>query len=139
MGLRGGGPRVVGSLRDREVACSASDRQGSNFESCVWRTMSSQSFHHPREALLAQFSVYVHKGGLKPDSFHLFMGLRPCNKFHSFRAEIDIRRHHMTSKVGPALEWFEQHSVIPSHYNPLKKLYINPNEDFIKWYGVNTA
>ena len=28
---------IVGSLRDREVACSASDRQGSNFESCVWR------------------------------------------------------------------------------------------------------
>ena len=24
---------IVGSLRDREVACSASDRQGSNFES----------------------------------------------------------------------------------------------------------
>ena len=26
---------IVGSLRDREVACSVSDRQGSNFESCV--------------------------------------------------------------------------------------------------------
>ena len=58
---------IVGSLRDREVACSASDRQGSNFESCVWRTV---SFHHPQEVLLAQFSLYVHKGGLKPDSFH---------------------------------------------------------------------
>ena len=34
---------IVGSLRDREVACSASDRQGSNFKSCVWRTVSSQS------------------------------------------------------------------------------------------------
>ena len=38
-------PRVkvstVGSLRDREVACSASDHQGSNFESCVWRAVSS--------------------------------------------------------------------------------------------------
>ena len=30
----------------------------------------SQSFHHPQEVLLAQFSLYVHKGGLKPDSFH---------------------------------------------------------------------
>ena len=60
---------IVGSLRDREVACSASDRQGSNFESCVWRTVSSQSSHHPQEVLLAQFSLYVHKGGLKPDSF----------------------------------------------------------------------
>ena len=59
-----------GSLRDREVACSTSDRQGSNFESCVWRTVSSQSSHHPQEVLLAQFSLYVHKGGLKPDSFH---------------------------------------------------------------------
>ena len=61
---------IVGSLRDGEVACSASDRQGSNFESCVWRTVSSQSSHHPQEVLLAQFSLYVHKGGLKPDSFH---------------------------------------------------------------------
>ena len=61
---------IVGSLRDREVACSASDRQGSNFESCVWRTVSSQSSHHPQEILRAQFSLYVHKGGLKPDSFH---------------------------------------------------------------------
>ena len=38
---------IVGSLHDREVACSASDRQGSNFESCVLRTVSSQSSHHP--------------------------------------------------------------------------------------------
>ena len=63
---------IVGSLRDREVACSASDRQGSNFESCVWRTVSSQSSHHPQEVLLAQFSLYVHKGGLKPDSFFCY-------------------------------------------------------------------
>ena len=61
---------IVGSFRDREVACSASDRQGSNFESCVWTTVSSQSSHHPQEVLLAQFSLYVHKGGLKPESFH---------------------------------------------------------------------
>ena len=69
---------IVGSLRDREVACSASDRQGSNFEPCVWRTVSSQSSHHPQEVLLAQFSLYVHKGGLKPDSFH-FYPLVECN------------------------------------------------------------
>ena len=68
---------IVGSLRDREVACSASDRQGSNFEYCVWRTVSSQSSHHPQEVLLAQFSLYVHKGGLKPDSFHfIYLGPR---------------------------------------------------------------
>ena len=64
---------IVGSLRDRKVACSASDCQGSNFESCVWRTVSSQSSHHPQEVLLAQFSLYVHKGGLKPDSFHFIL------------------------------------------------------------------
>ena len=63
---------IVGSLLDREVACSASDRQGTNFESCVWRTVSSHLSHHPQEVLLAQFNLYVHKGGLKPDSFHLF-------------------------------------------------------------------
>ena len=74
---------IVGSLRDREVACSASDRQGSNFESCVWRTVSSQSSHHPQEVLLAQFSLYVHKGGLKPDSFH-FISLLFYSRFCSY-------------------------------------------------------
>ena len=76
---------IVGSLRDREVACSASDRQGSNFESCVWRTVSSQSSHHPQEVLLAQFSLYVHKGGLKPDSFHYPLG--PAGKWTSKEAQ----------------------------------------------------
>ena len=31
----------VGSLRDREAVCLALDRQGSNFESCVWSAVSS--------------------------------------------------------------------------------------------------
>ena len=39
---------------------SVLDHQGSNFKFCVWRTVSS---HHPQEVLLAQFSLYVHKGG----------------------------------------------------------------------------
>ena len=52
-------PRIVGSLRDRKVACSASERQGSNFESSVWRTVSSLSSHYPREVLLAQFNLYT--------------------------------------------------------------------------------
>ena len=56
---------IVGSLRDREVACSASDRQGR-----ISNPVSSQSSHHPQEVLLAQFSLYVHKGGIKP---HLFL------------------------------------------------------------------
>ena len=81
---------IVGSLRDREVACSASDRQGSNFESCVWRTVSSQSSHHPQEVLLAQFSLYVHKGGLKPDSFHFTtIKVLRLKKIHSSLNPID--------------------------------------------------
>ena len=44
---------------------------GLEFESCVWRAVSSRLSHHPQEVLLAQFSLYVHKGGLKPYSFHL--------------------------------------------------------------------
>ena len=79
---------IVGSLRDREVACSASDLQGSNFESCVWRTVSSQSSHHPQEVLLAQFSLYVHKGGLKPDSFHFISFSR--DGFYQFCVYNDI-------------------------------------------------
>ena len=64
--------RIVRSLRDREVACSASDLQGLKFKSCVQRAVSSHSSHHPQEVLLAQFSLYVHKSGLKSDSFNFF-------------------------------------------------------------------
>ena len=60
---------IVGILRDRGIASSASDGQGSNCESCVWRAVSSHSSHNPQEVLLGQSSLYVHKGGLKPDSF----------------------------------------------------------------------
>ena len=56
----------MGSHRDREVVCSASDSQGSNFEFCVWRKVSSQ---HIQEVFLAQFSLHVYQGGLKPHSF----------------------------------------------------------------------
>ena len=59
------------------------------FESCVWRTVSSQSSHHPQEVLLAQFSLYVHKGGLKPDSFHLFHPLQVENCDSNSRLVVD--------------------------------------------------
>ena len=32
--------------------------------------MSSHSSHHPREVPMTQFSLHVHKGGLRPHSFH---------------------------------------------------------------------
>ena len=60
---------IVWNLRDQEEACSASDRQGSDFESCVCGVVSS---HNPQEVFLAQFSLYVHKGSLKPHSFHFY-------------------------------------------------------------------
>ena len=47
------------SLREREVACSASDR-----EFCVWRA-SRHSSHHPQVILQALFNLYVHKCDLK--------------------------------------------------------------------------
>ena len=62
---------IVGSPRDREVACSTSDLRGLNFKSCVWRAVSSHSSHHTEEIPLAQFSLYVHKSDLKPNSAHL--------------------------------------------------------------------
>ena len=72
---------IVGIPRDREVACSASYRQGSNFESCVWRAVSSQSSHNPQEVLLVQFILYVHRSGKKARfiSFHfnLYMSFKP--------------------------------------------------------------
>ena len=37
---------IVGSC-DREVACTASDLQGLNFESCVWRAVLSHSSISP--------------------------------------------------------------------------------------------
>ena len=46
---------------------------GLNFESCVWRAVSPHSYHHPQEVLLAQLSLYVHKCGVKPHSFHFIV------------------------------------------------------------------
>ena len=102
---------ILGSLRDREVACSASDRQGSNFKSCVWRTVSSQSSHHPQEVLLAQFSLYVHKGGLKPDSFHFCQPSVYCS--------LTINKH-IFCLVSLLVTNICHHSIFSSHYIPLE-------------------
>ena len=94
---------IVGSPRDREVACSASDRQGANFGSCVWRTVSSQSSHHPQEVLLAQLRLYVHKGGLKPDSFHFpdtrWIKTLSILRMSSNSLEIERGRHVKQQKI----------------------------------------
>ena len=101
---------IVGSLYDREVACSASDRQGTNFESCVWRTVSSHSSHHPQEVLLAQFSLYVHKGGLKPDSFHFIWkvgdrGSPPVLAFRFLRNKCSLSRKDSVLWGVSVTEW----------------------------------
>ena len=66
---------IVGSFRDREAACSASDLQGLNFESCVWRAVLSHSSHHPQVVLcMAQCACMCTKVAkcIRPDSFHVF-------------------------------------------------------------------
>ena len=69
---------IAGSLRDREVACSASDRQGSKYECCVWRTVSSQSSHHPQEVLLAQFSLCAQSWHKTPFISFVMWSTCPC-------------------------------------------------------------
>ena len=114
---------IVGSFRDREVACSASDRQGSNFQSCVWRTVSSHLSHHPQEVLLAQFIQYVYKGGLKPDSFHLRWCRSICIQyFHQlFRCSkhcILIAHHHQRciTMINP----LSPHDALKHHFTSLE-------------------
>ena len=102
---------IVGSLRDREVACSASDRQGSIFESCVWRTVSSQSSHHPQEVLLAQFSLYVHKGGLKPDSFHFIYLVSQLVSYAAITRKI-VKRGFIIFKLNLIMYSSMSHSVV---------------------------
>ena len=52
----------VWSLLDREEACSASNRQVSNFELYICQqSVPSHSSHHPQDVFLFQFSLYVYK------------------------------------------------------------------------------
>ena len=77
---------IVGGLRDQDVARSDSDRQGTNFESCFWKAVSSHSCHHPQDVLLAQFSPYVNKDRLRPQSFHfrLYVSMWRQNLHYTF-------------------------------------------------------
>ena len=54
----------MGNLRDREVTCSTSDRQGSNFKSCVWMAVSSHSSHNSQKVLLARNYQGIYIGSL---------------------------------------------------------------------------
>ena len=68
------------SLSSSLIQILLSDLQGLNPESCVWRTLSSHSSHHPQEVHLAQFSLYVHKSCLKSDSCHFIC--QPASKLY---------------------------------------------------------
>ena len=64
----GGRPGVVAACHVRGSVLGFR-RHDSNFESCIWRVVSTDLSHHPQEVLLAQFSLYVHKGDLNLHSF----------------------------------------------------------------------
>ena len=87
--------------------------------------MSSHSPHHPQDVLLAQCSLYLHKGGLKRNSFH-FISLFDCrytssSKFHILRktfmklrviAPLDSVICPVESTRHPCIVWFwYQHDV----------------------------
>ena len=119
---------IVGSLRDREVTCSTSDFQGFNFESCVWRAVSSHSFHHPLEVLVAQFNLYVHKSGLKPNSFHLiFVMLNVSTKRYRDKTQVSQQTHVV----------YNLHNAVPTS-STLGRRCINVIQKFcVCWGGVS--
>ena len=102
---------IAGSLRDREVACSASDLEGLNFESCVWRAVSSHSSHHPQEVLLAQFSLHVHKSDLKPDAFH-FIFIYDIPKTSNSEISLYYTRHPVSVRFNQARSCVRSRGVI---------------------------
>ena len=102
------------SLRDREVVCSASDHQSSNFESCVWVAVSSHSFHHPQQDVLAQFSLNVHKGGLKPYPFHFILSLDLSHHLQGvLLAQLSLHVH--TGGQNPFLHLVSKHQALRIH------------------------
>ena len=57
-------------------------------EFCIWWAVSSHSSHHPQEVLLAQFSRYDHKGGLKPHSTYATLVQLCTNALCSLRYKL---------------------------------------------------
>ena len=67
-----------------------SDRQGSNFESCVWRTVSSRSSHCLKPHLFHFF--FKELRGLKSASSSLHMK-------HNYESSIESRASHEKSRL----------------------------------------
>ena len=62
-----------GDLCDPDVRVRRQTASTRNSKACVCMAVSSHSYYQPQGILLAQFSLYVHKGGIKPHPFHLFI------------------------------------------------------------------
>ena len=106
---------LLHNIRDREVACSASDRQCLNFGFCVCRAVSSHSPHHPQEVLLTQFSPHVHTGDLKPYSFQFLHKLNWACKDGPCRCHI-LQCHKSTTRAmtvwyRPNSDWLLPHII----------------------------
>ena len=74
------------------------DHQGFNFESCVWRAVSSPSYHHPQEVLLAKLAYMAQRGPKTPSFFHFIYpsstGSGAMFAYHIFRLF-----HHSSANV----------------------------------------
>ena len=132
---------IVGSLRDREVACSVSDRQGSNFESCVWRTVSSQSFHHPQEVLLAQFSLYVHK--VKDHHFKVLFSIY-ISVYNKYAVPPYSTAAQHLARIGPTLlfagMYFHVYSKTPSRLQGVSFFWLySAQRNFIQFWLSNSC
>ena len=145
-------PRVklsnVGSLRDREVACSASDRQGSNFESCVWRTVSSHSSHHPQEVILAQFSLYTCAQRWPKARFisfhfpksHISQTKKCYDKYEMIRAFGRATFVHIQAKLGKEIfhEMNQMTQIQDSHPGSLEVEHATPQYLVLRMDGEET-
>ena len=111
------------------------------WQSCVWRTVSSQSSHHPQEVLLAQFSLYVHKGGLKPDSFHLYwMTAQPTLSLTNTYCltEMLVQRQLRWPNILPRLGisyWLS--GLLDTFFNSIYYLYSQINGEIIYYFSLN--
>ena len=101
---------------DQEIACSALDRQGPNFASCVWRALSSYSIHHPKEALLAQFT-YI--GFIFGQRRRRWPNMKPILDQHHVFAD---RVHHDTPLISWYLIFSRNFQYHPSIYTPLNTI-----------------
>ena len=87
---------IVGSLCDREVVCSASNRQRSNPVSggqCHLNHLTIlRRFSWPSLARFISFYLYVHKGGITPESSH-FLVLYVYAMFMKFSLFEDVYKY----------------------------------------------